>query len=404
MKTLATNEAVRMMAVLLALIGTKAWLKGYEGVVSPAKWPGGDVRVWSDQLVDTLSNRGLNKEAREALTAGYYEGLLNEGSRLSGMNRLVTDNRAPTFEIRSQPDRRESGDFLFYELVPNSDVPDYEDGRAKYRLKTNSAGFADREYSLSKPPEVRRIAIMGDSVTRGQGAPFGGTYEALLEERLNEAHSSTTVQGYEILNFAVGSYNLTQQLGMAVERASKYSPDVYVLGLSPLSVYRSWGQHLALLVNAGRDLKYDYLRQLVRDADLKPGDSVGVADAKLARFRLPTIKWALAEMARFAAEREAGLAVVLVPDGSAPASLAEDFLGVREILNELRIPTIDLLDTFSGKADMLPFTVSATDRHPNAAGHQLMFERFYSRLSDDPALAEALVGPGNWSPTAVPRR
>ena len=36
---------------------------------------------------------------------------------------------------------------------------------------------------------TRRIAVIGDSVTRGQGAPFGESFEALLEKRLNDARS-----------------------------------------------------------------------------------------------------------------------------------------------------------------------------------------------------------------------
>ncbi len=401
MRRIARSEAVRVVVVLIALMGLKTLLLGYKDVVPAVGWPQGAARAWGNELVRTVSSRALNKEARESLTAGYYEGLLNEGSRLSGMNRLVTDNRPPTFEIRTQPDRRESGDFLFYELIPNSDIPDYQDDRARYRLKTNSAGFADKEYSLEKPAGFRRIALMGDSLTRGQGAPFGGTYEALLENQLNESHRSDAVRGYEILNFAVGSYTITQQLGMAVERAVRYKPDAYMFGISPLSVYRSWGQHIALLTRAGTDVKYDYLRQLVRDADLQPDDPIGVFDAKLAKFRLPTIRWALGEMAAHARREGASIVVVLVPDVAPPEEVEEHFLGVRKILRDLGIPFIDLLDTFGNRTDILSLRVGPRDRHPNAAGHQLLFERLYARLSTDRALVEMLVGTGNWVTAAA---
>ena len=390
---LLRNEAARVIALLLILIGAKVALLGYGGLARPLPWPTGSARTWGNNVLETISSRSLNKEAREALTAGYYEGLMNEGSRLSAMNRLITDNRPPTFEVRSQPDRRESGDFLFYELIPDSDIPDYQDSRARYRLKTNSAGFADKEYSVEKPEGVRRIAVMGDSITRGQGAPFGGTYEALLENKLNESHRSPSIRGYEILNFAVGSYTITQQLGMAVERAAGYDPDVYVFGISPLSVYRSWGQHIALLTEAGADLKYDYLRQLVRDADLKPGEPIGVFDAKLAKFRLPTIRWALSEMAAHAKRKGATMLVVLVTDVATTAEIEEMFLGIRPILKELNIPTVDLLDTFAGRDDLASLRVADNDRHPNAAGHQLLFERLYEKVMNDPALRQIVLGP-----------
>src|SRR5215207_6297817 len=123
MKAVFRSEVSRALLVLAVLVCAK----------------GIQVIGWSPdagaELLDTLSSRNLNKEAREEMTAGYYEGLINESSRVSGMNRLVTGSRRITFEDRSQPDRRETHDFRFYELIPNSEIDDYRDGRKRYRLK-----------------------------------------------------------------------------------------------------------------------------------------------------------------------------------------------------------------------------------------------------------------------------
>jgi hypothetical protein len=399
MKSLLRNEAARLIAVLLILIGAKALLLGYRDVVKPLPWPTGPVRAWSNNVLETISSRELNREAREALTAGYYEGLLNEGSRLSGMNRLVNDQRVPKFADNSQPDRREIREFLFYELIPNSDIADYRDDRARYRLKTNSAGFADREYTLEKPAGVRRIAVMGDSITRGQGAPFQGTFEALLEEALDaRVKASPGGGGVEILNFAVGSYNITQQMEMARMRATAYRPDTYVYCLSPLSVYRSWSRHIALVMNAGIDLKYDYLRQVVKESGVQVNDPMSVFDSKMSRFRLPTIRWALTEMQALARSQGASMLVLLVPDVGASAQVHESFLGIPEILRDLKVPTISLIDTFDGLDDPLPFKVGDNDRHPNAAGHKRLFEKIYRELEADPALMATMLGsPSNAS-------
>lgn len=380
MKRMFGNEVVRVLLVLVALL----CLKGIHTV------------GWSpkagDTLVATLSSRELNKEAREALTAGYYEGLINESSRVSSMNRLVTGSRRITFEDRSQPDRRETHDFRFYELIPNSDIPDYSDGRQRYRLKTNSAGMADREYSQDKPEGVRRIALTGDSVTRGQGAPFLGTYESLLEEKLNAARVGGPVRGVEILNFAVGSYNITQQMETAKVKATAYSPDVYMIAMTKLSVYRSWGEHIALLMNAGIDLKYDYLRTMAREAGLNPKEPIGVFSAKLARFRIPTIKWALREVQAHAAAHHAEVLVLLVPTVEDTGVLEEEFLGVREVLKGLGIPFVDLLETFEHVDDQSQYRVADNDRHPNAAGHRLLSERLYEKINSDPRLMRIVLG------------
>ena len=41
-------------------------------------------------FVRILRDAGLNQEIREKQTVGYYEGLLNEGSRVSSMGSLLT--------------------------------------------------------------------------------------------------------------------------------------------------------------------------------------------------------------------------------------------------------------------------------------------------------------------------
>lgn len=377
------RATVAMLATLAVLSALQLAAKA--GVVTPGL---------AGAAVATMANRDLNKEARESLTAGYYEGLINEGSRLGGMNRLVTDSRKFTVEDRSQADRRRVDAFHFYELVPNSDVDDYADGRKRYRLKTNSAGLADIEYTKAKPAGTRRLALFGDSITRGQGAPFQANYEALLEHALN-AHLAEGDPGrVEIVNFAVGSYSVMQMMDTAIERATPYAPDVYVVALTDLSVYRSWGHHIALLLQAGIDLKYDYLRNLVRQAGVTKSDSRGVFDAKVARYRIPTIRWALGTIKAHASQNGAQMVVLLVPTADDPAMLEEEFLGVRQMIGDLGVPTIDLLDTFAKVPDRAVVRVADNDRHPNADGHRMLFEALLKRLQRDPVTATALLGDG----------
>ena len=379
LKRAAGSEIVRALLVLVILVAARG--------LHAVGWSSGG----SDVVMRTLANRDLNKEAREALTAGYYEGLLNEGSRVSGMNRLITGSRRITFEDRSQPDRRETHDFRFYELIPNSEIPDYRDSRFRYNLRTNSAGLADREYTLAKTQGTWRLALLGDSITRGQGAPFLENYESLLEQKLNERDVAGDIKSIEILNFAVGSYNVTQMFDTAVVKAAPYRPDVYVVGMSKLSVYRSWGQHIALLMNAGIDLKYDYLRGLVREAGLRADDPVGVTSAKLARFRIPTIRWVLTELKKHASSQGAEVVVLLLPTVEGVDVLDEEFLGVRQLVESLGIPVIDLVDTFAA-VDQRQYRVADNDFHPNAAGHHLLFERMYQAISNDPQLRHAFSG------------
>ena len=189
----------------------------------------------------------------------------------------------------------------------------------------------------------------------------------------------------EILNFAVGSFNITQQLEMAQTRAARFTPDVYVYSLSILTVSGRWWRHLSLLLNAGIDLKHDYLRKLIADADVRVNDPVGVIDAKLSRFWRPTMKWALAEMKAHAQRQNAKMLVLLVPIVTTPSGMEDNFRAFPRIPRELEIPYVSMLDAFEGK-DLEPYRVADNDHHPNAAGHQLLYEGLVRRLDGDAAL------------------
>ncbi len=343
------------------------------------------------KLLRTLHKDEVNREAREAQTAGYYEGLLNEGSRVSGMNALITGNERFTAEFWMRPGRRHRGDFLYWDMPPNLNLRDPDNPRLD--LATNSHGLADKEYTLAKPPGTWRVALLGDSITRGQGAPFGTNYEYLLESRLNQDHFDATGKRLEILNFAVGGYRVTQIVDMAVERVPAFDPDVYVVPLSELSVFRNWGEHVATLVQNGIDLKYDYLRQMVRDAGVRPSDPAGTISAKLARFRLPTLRWALSEIKTGAARNNAPVLVLLIANGTDPESLEEQFEGVRELLDELKMPYIDLLDAFADVDDPVKYRVSEGNTHPNELGHHRLYERLHAQILGNPGYFKLFCGP-----------
>jgi lysophospholipase L1-like esterase len=330
-----------------------------------------------ERVIRMMHDRNLNQNVADEEVAGYYEGLL------AGRPTALLGN------ARESDVYRFRGDFLYYEPRPDLDVADYDD--PVLRHVTNAHGLADREYPLEPTPGTRRIAVLGDSVTRGQGAPFGTGFEALLEDRLNAREPETA---YELLNFSVTGYRLTQMVDVALEVAPRFSPDVYLVCLTRLSVSRKWGDHVAQLVYDGIDLKYPALRDLAAEAGIDPRDPPGTMDAKLAAVRLPALRWALSTMRDEAASRDAEMVVLLVPTASSPAALRDVFEGVPELLRELEIPTIDLLDTFGSEEDMTPFMVEFGNIHPNEAGHRQIFEALTRELEvRGGAAVDVLLGP-----------
>jgi hypothetical protein len=135
--------------------------------------------LWFYQrVIRMMRDSNMQKNVTEDEVAGYYEGLL-AGRRVNLLAR-ATDSS----------DYRFRGDYLYYEAKPNLDVADYDDPALRH--VTNRYGMPDVDYAMEASPQTRRLAIIGDSITRGQGAPFGQNFESLLEQRLNE---SPTIPG-----------------------------------------------------------------------------------------------------------------------------------------------------------------------------------------------------------------
>jgi hypothetical protein len=74
-------------------------------------------------------------------------------------------------------------------------------GTARYRVRTNSLGFKDREArEVSLTSSSRRLLLIGDSFTEGVGVEYGDTFAGIMAESL-------AGEGIEVLNAAVISYS-----------------------------------------------------------------------------------------------------------------------------------------------------------------------------------------------------
>ena len=112
---------------------------------------------------------------------------------------------------------------LVYELKPSFTT---EDGL----ITTNSFGMRDHEYTLTKPENITRIAVIGDSVAFGykknpSALPLEETFPKILESELNIVYPKQ----YEVLNFAVTGYNAAQEEIVLKTKVLQFDPDIVIL-------------------------------------------------------------------------------------------------------------------------------------------------------------------------------
>lgn len=370
------------MAALVVLLGLERFHP------EARSWPAPPVL---GEVIRSMCKRGQNREDSEGMTAGYYEGLLNESQRVTLTGSLITNrlaaDRAWQGALTIGTAHQMTQDFLYYRLRPDLDLAENVG-----RLITNRFGMCDGPYELRKPPGTYRVALIGDSLLRGMGAPFGTSFEARLERRLQEIDRPDSIEKYELLNFGVEGYRITQLLEVALTQVPPFSPDAYVLALSDVSVFRAWGNHLGRLVRDGIDLKYDFLNDVARRARLDPTDDMETFAAKLAPFREEVLRQILGRIQAQARRDQAAFCVLLVPTVTDTQVLTDRFARIRELLGELDVPCVDLLATFAGQTELSDLRVSSHDHHPNARGHEMLCDALFEQLQARPVLWKIWTG------------
>ncbi|MFH0984526.1 MAG: SGNH/GDSL hydrolase family protein [Candidatus Omnitrophota bacterium] len=112
---------------------------------------------------------------------------------------------------------------MVYEYFPNSKVSN---------IKVNNQGFNDSDFVLEKPQGLIRIAMLGDSITKGEGVPKKKTFSDKLEDILNRRERDRgSPQRYEVMNFGVGGYNLEAEVEVLKEKVLPYHPDIVILNM-----------------------------------------------------------------------------------------------------------------------------------------------------------------------------
>jgi GDSL-like Lipase/Acylhydrolase family len=121
---------------------------------------------------------------------------------------------------------------LFDQVTTTSDNTSYFSLRWKAQAppRINALGFREREISKQKPEGVRRIAVVGDSFTYGQGIAEDERFANIIERHLNENGDR-----YEVLNFGKPGAETIDHTGF-LDAVFELEPDFILLQWLPNDV------------------------------------------------------------------------------------------------------------------------------------------------------------------------
>ena len=114
---------------------------------------------------------------------------------------------------------------LFDDITTTDDNASYFARKWKETSKpsVNSLGFREREISMQKPADVYRIAVVGDSLTYGQGIAEQDRFSRMIERTLNGGKIS-----YQVYNFGIPGAETIDHIRF-LEDVFKIDPDFILL-------------------------------------------------------------------------------------------------------------------------------------------------------------------------------
>jgi hypothetical protein len=362
-------------------------------------------------FVDSARSPESNRLDRDGHAMGYYESLIGGGDGADGPPgelslRLVG---RPGGLLRSEVAEVVhflEHDFLQFELKPRVDRP-----LLGQPFVTNSFGMHDDPVSIEKPAGTVRIAVLGASMDMGWGVKYQDTYINRLQDWLGEQAARRGLsppRRFEVLNFAVAAYSPLQRLETLRRKVLAFQPDLLIYSATTLDS-RLMEIHLCELLRKKVDLKYDFVRATVARAGIVDTDLRTTPrgrkrlKSKLRPFYGGLYDRTLGAIAGECRSADIPVVVVIIPrvgKEDVPAARAEPVARLKAMVAHNALPIIDLTDTFD-RVDPASLAIAAWDNHPNATGHQRLFQALAGAVVEDPDLYslifqrdERLIGAG----------
>lgn len=97
--------------------------------------------------------------------------------------------------------------------------------------KINSYGWRDKEWSLKKPQNTFRIAVLGDSMVEAYQVESDKTFLSLAENQLNNTPNQDIK--VELMNFGRSGFTQSEEFLVLQKEVDRFSPDMVVLFFLP---------------------------------------------------------------------------------------------------------------------------------------------------------------------------
>lgn len=330
-------------------------------------------------VVEIVQEDRLNVHDTELVERGYYEDLLDNPSFTSTLSIVRSESQRPRTKdwvrIRDAEFVNMTDDFLEFVLMPA-----YSGSFKDAEFSTNSLGLRDKEYAIRKPSGTLRIVVLGASMEMAAGVKDDEVFEAVLEQQLNAARQEGDYDQYEIMNFSVGGYGMTQKLMVLSQYVDQYQPDIILLPLYNTEDTRTL-THLTNIIRNDAEIPYPALAETLSGIGVDGTTPLTELRLKLRPKIDDIVRWSIDEIAGYSERQGYELIPVYLPlvrelqtriDQSRRAKLIDH-------LEEKELRYINLENVFDG-TDTSELQLASWDTHLSVQGHRIVAEALGDEL------------------------
>jgi len=266
---------------------------------------------------------------------------------------------------------------LVYELKPGLDtifklVP----------FTTNSRGLRDKEYSLEKPPNTFRVAVIGGSFTMGAGVDIEEAFHSRLEDRLNGESDGVN---YEFINFGVAGYTMENKLLVLEHKVLEYDPDLVLFVLDGSQFFED--KVRTFTPRTGKFSFFtSYSYELLKKIKILPGRNKSAVKFTRRHMRhLFLLDHALFEIARFSEENGIPVSIIVLDHDYQHNRLSKKI--ENKVRNVKELYYSNTLPYFRHKY-FRDYSIYKVDMHPNAEANSIFAEIIYRDLKNQSLLGK----------------
>jgi hypothetical protein len=238
----------------------------------------------------------------------------------------------------------------------------------------------DRDYSLARPPGTYRMAMLGPSTAMGSGVEQDESFEAVLEQQLNDGRTANGTQPVEILNFGVADYSPFHVLFQLDRKVFAFDPQLAMFVGHASDPQRTSRQFIKM-VTRGTLPNDPYLQALAHRTGLRRGIGPNEARRRMRGHEQELLGWVYRQSVERCRARGVSAAFVymeVVTELDEPWRVP-DRQAVLELARNAGFTLLDLTGAYQPYASS-DLWIAENDGHPNALGNRLLADRLHALL------------------------